>query len=489
MKLTELTAPLGVEPEEAWGDVLITGICEDSRKVSAGDLFVAIPGTKVDGGTYASDAADCGAVAVVAERALDLPVPTLVVSDARRALALLAARFFGSATEQLHTVAVTGTNGKTTVCHWIAHLLGPERCEVISTVENERRGIRALTTPSSPVIHQIARKALDARKACLIVEASSIGLEQRRLDAIAFDVAAFTNLTHDHLDLHGSFGRYLEAKEILFRGLAPDAWAVVNQDDPCGEAILDATPARPFTVRRDGPADLTAGDITVGLDRCTFRLAHRGRTQAVRLPAAGLHSVDNALVAAGVAFCFGLSLPAIAAGLETVPRIPGRGDVYRDGRGVTAIVDFAHNPDALERILGEVRSEFERIVVVFGAPGESDRAKRPKMGRIAGRWADLTILTTDNPKGESPRGIIEEIARGVSETGGGCERIVDRGEAIARAVAQCGPRDLVLIAGKGHETYQIVGEEFIPHADGAVLGALGFEPAAASEQGEARKEI
>ncbi len=484
MRLTELTAALGAEPEVGWGNVLVTGVCEDSRRVAPGDLFVAIPGTTLDGAAFAAAAVERGAVAAVAERPLELSVPTVVVSDARRALALVSARYFGDPTEHLHTIGVTGTNGKTTVCHWVAHLLGSNRCEMITTVENERRGIRAMTTPSSPDVQRVANGAVHAGKAHLIIEASSIGLAQRRLDAVSFDVAAFINLTHDHLDLHGDLPRYRAAKAALFAGLAPTAWAVVNRDDPHSEAMLAATRARAFTVARQRAADLTASDVVAGLDRCEFRLSHRTQICDVSLPAPGVHSVDNALVAVGVAVCSGLPLSVAVERLRGVPRIPGRGAVYRHPRGRTAIVDFAHNPDALQRILEELRPGFKRIVVVFGAPGESDRAKRPMMGRIAARLADRAILTADNPKGEPAETIIDEIARGLRDAGGDWEVCVDRAEAIARAVAQTGPGDLVLVAGKGHESYQIIEGEFVPHADGSVLRDLGFEPVGAADEGE-----
>lgn len=475
-RLIDLILPLGVEPGDGWGEVYVTGICEDSRRVSPGDFFVAIPGAKVDGASYAEDAVERGAVGIVAERPIDLSIPCVVVPDARRALALLSARFFDEPTRDLHAIGVTGTNGKTTVCHWIAHLLEPDRCEVISTVENERRGIRAVTTPPSPSVQRIAREAQDAGRRHLIVEASSIGLEQHRLDAVEFDVGVFTNLTHDHLDLHGDLASYRAAKSILFEGLTPDAWAVVNGDDASHAAMLEATQARSFVVSRNGSADLSATVIDVACRSEVVRLVYRGEENMVKLPAGGLHSVDNALVAAGAALCSGVPLSIVVERLGTVPPIPGRGEVYRNRRGVTAVVDFAHNPDALERTLMELRPGFERILVVFGAPGESDRAKRPVMGRIAGRLADLTILTSDNPKGESPEAIMDEIESGVAEAGGACERVIDRAEAIARAVERSARGDLVLVAGKGHEDYQLVGEGVVPYADGAVLASLGFRP-------------
>jgi len=481
--LSELLRPLEHPTGAAWDDVRVLGLSEDSRRIEPGFLFVAIPGTVLDGAAFADEAVSRGAVAVVAEQELSVPVPSIVVPDVRRALALLSARFYGNPTVRLHTIGVTGTNGKTTVCHWAAHLLGTERVETITTVENERRGLRAVTTPSSPIVQRIAREALDAGKCHLIVEASSIGLAQERLRAIGFDIAAFTNLSHDHLDLHGSLEAYVEAKLRLFRGLAGDARAVVRVDDPCAEAVLEASTGQPFTVGRLGQADLTAGDVVLTPDGVSFRLMRQGVSRSVRLPTLSLESVDNALVAAGIALCAGLDLETVADRLETVPPVAGRGVVFRNPDGGTAVVDFAHNPAALEALLSALRGRFSRVVALFGCPGGSDRSKRPRMGEISGRLADWTVLTSDNPKDESPEAILDEIAVGLRAAEGRWEAQVDRAAAVRRGVELAGTDGVLLVAGKGHETYQIVGTEFVPYADEAVLLDLGFERAARPSKG------
>lgn len=473
-RLSDLAKLLGVELDAEWNGISVTGISEDSRQIESGGLFVAIPGTARDGADFATDAAARGAAAVVCEHLLPLDVPCVVVSDARRALAALAAGHFDHPTRELHTIGVTGTNGKTTVCHWIAHILGGERTELVTTVTNAESGISELTTPSSPVVQRIARTAVEAGKANLVIEASSIGLKQRRLDAVKFDVAAFTNLTHDHLDLHGSLESYMNAKAHLFRQLEPAGWAVVHGTDPAAEAILAASRGRPFTVGLSDSADLSAREIAPTASGTSFLLAQGRETAVVCLPAIGRHNVENALVAAGVAVCSDVALAEIAERLRTAPAIRGRGAVFRNAARVTAVVDFAHNPDALQRTLEMLRPIYDRVVAVFGCPGESDRAKRPRMGEICGRLADLTILTSDNPKGEPPEAIIEEIAVGLRGTGGAQESCVDRADAVRRGVERARPGDVVLVAGKGHEEYQIVEGERIPYSDARVLESLGF---------------
>jgi UDP-N-acetylmuramoyl-L-alanyl-D-glutamate--2,6-diaminopimelate ligase len=486
-RLDDLLASIGLEGSRVSAETLVTGIREDSRRVEPGDLFVAVGGTAHDGADFAPEAAAHGAVAVIAERRLALHVPCFVVTDTRRALAQLACAFFDAPTEALYTVGVTGTNGKTTVCHWVAHLLGPDQTEMIGTVANEGRGLPGMTTPPSPVVQRIAREAVAGGKTNLVIEASSIGLAQRRLDGVAFDVAAFTNLTHDHFDLHGDLPAYLAAKARLFRGVEPDGWSVVFTDDPHAEAILAASAGRSLTVGLGPVADLRAADIAASPGRTEFRLELRGEAVPVVLPTTAIGSVENALVAVGVGICAGLGLAAIAERLRTVPRVPGRWEVFRDTRGTTAVVDFAHNPDALKRGLERLRGSYDRTVAVFGCPGGTGRRKRLEMGEISGRLSDLTVLTSDNPKDEAPAAILEEIAAGVRRAGGASETCVDRTEAVGRGVARAGPAGVVFLAGKGHERYQIVRGERIPYSDASVLADLGFAPVEDLPEGHGRR--
>jgi UDP-N-acetylmuramoyl-L-alanyl-D-glutamate--2,6-diaminopimelate ligase len=472
--LAELSAAIGITPLPGWDRVAITDICEDSRHMRLGALFVAIPGAVHDGADYIAEAVAGGAVAVVSEHDRRISVPLLRVSDTRAALARLSAAFHGRPTEHLFTVGVTGTNGKTTVCHWIAHLLGTSRTTVIGTLANKARGLPAATTPSSRMVQRIAAEARDAGTENMIIEASSIGLGQRRLDAVDFDVGLFTNLTHDHLDLHGSMSAYLCAKRILFTGLKPTARAVVNADDPAGERILAGCRAASWSYGLKPGADLRGIAPEFGRRATSFTLSWRGERAPVALLHPGRHNVLNALAAASVALIRGEPLRGIAERLGSAPALEGRFQFFSRSDGVVGVIDFAHTPDALRQVLEAVRSSAGRLFVVFGCPGESDCGKRPIMGQIAGQLADWTILTSDNPKHEDPGAILGEIEAGLRPSGGRWERIVDRAEAIGHAVDQAKPGDVVLVAGKGHESYQIVGDAFIPHSDRGVLEGRGF---------------
>ncbi len=477
--LGELVAALGIPPKPEWQGIEISGITEDSRCIRPGYLFVAIRGYVEDGHRYIDEAVARGAIAVIVEVQEEALTPSctaafVAVNDTRSALAQLAAVFWGHPTTELFTVGVTGTNGKTTVCHLIAHLLGERETALITTIANEKRNLRAITTPSSPLIQEIAYDALVAGQKHLVIEVSSASLALHRVDAVDFDVAVFTNLTHDHLDFHGDRENYLEAKLILFRGLRPAAWAIVNADDSAAERVLDAARGWPFTFAVHRGADLQATDIRCERHRTTFSLRWEGSEAATTLHLPGEHNVTNALAAASVGIEQGLSLQVIAERLACARNAEGRYQRFRARNGATVIVDFAHSPDSLERMLEAVRPFHTRLICVFGCPGQSDRKKRPLMGEISGRLADLTILTTDNPKTEDPERIIDEIEAGLAPTGGRYERFADRREAIREAVNRALPDDVVLIAGKGHETYQIVGHEFVPFSDAGFLCEEGL---------------
>jgi len=472
--LGELVAALGIPPKPEWQRIEISGITEDSRCIRPGHLFVAIRGYVEDGHRYIDEAVARGAIAVIVEvqeEALtpSCTAPFVPVNDTRSALAQLAAAFWGDPTKDLFTVGVTGTNGKTTVCHLIAHLLGEKQTALITTIANEKRNLRAITTPSSTLIQEIAYDALVAGQKHLVVEASSAGLVLHRADAIDFDAAVFTNLTHDHLDFHEDWESYLEAKLILFRGLKPCACAIINADDPAAEQFVAATQGKTLTYALHRDADLRADAMRYQLQESTFSLCFEREEVPIELRLPGEHNVKNALAAASVGIVKGLSLTAIAERLASAQSVDGRYQLLRARSGATVVVDFAHSPDPLERMLEAVRPFHTRIICVFGCPGRSDREKRPLMGEISGRLADLTILTTDNPKTEDPERIIDEIEAGLAPTGGRYERFADRREAIRKAVNRALPDDVVLIAGKGHETYQIVGHEFVPFSDAGFL--------------------
>ncbi len=473
-RLDELVEPLGLTVEGAARSTEVYGIGMDSRTIRPGDLFVAISGFVVDGLDHIDEAIRRGAVAAVAERDAPCAVPLVRVPDARAALARLSAAFYGHPTQNLHTVGITGTNGKTTVCHLVARLLGEETSTVISTVENEHRGLHAVTTPESPVIQEIAAQALANGEKHLVIEVSSAALPLHRVDRVDFDAAVFTNLTHDHLDFHADREAYLQAKLLLFQGLKAEATAVVNRDDPVADRVIAACPGPVLTFSLHRRCDLTATGISYTLRQTRFTLRRGRETIGVTLKLPSEHNVSNALAAAGVALAAGVELKVIAERLEGAHSVEGRYQFLRARSRATVIVDFAHSPDSLERMLRSLRPYFERVICVFGCGGESDRTKRPLMGAISGRLADLSILTSDNPKSEAPERIIEEIAAGLRPTGGSCEVIVDRRDAIRRAVALTGPEDVVLLAGKGHEPYQIIGHTFVPYSDAGFLREEGL---------------
>ena len=473
-RLSSLARALEIAPAPEWERIEVVGIAQDSRRVRPGEIFVAIPGFVADGHDYIPDAVARGAIAVVGERRVEASVPQLVVPDSRIALAQLAAAFYGDPTRELFTVGVTGTNGKTTVCHLSAHLLGEGRTALLSTVALEERGIHAVTTPESPFIQRFARAALDSGRENLVIEASSAGLALHRTDGVDFDAAVFTNLTHDHLDFHPDWDSYLAAKLRLFQGLKPGAAAIVNRDDPAAPRFIAATQGRVLTYAIHRAADLRAIEIEYHRDRTAFTLVAQGSEVRIELRLPAEYNVYNALAAAGVGLAKGLELAEIGEALRTAPAVPGRHQTLRAVTGATVIVDFAHSPDSLARTLRFLRPRYRRVICVFGCGGASDRAKRPIMGKISGELADFTILTTDNPKDEPPARIIDEIEAGIKNTNGRYTRIVDRRDAIRRAIEISGAGDVVLLAGKGHEPYQIVGHKFVPYSDAGFLRDEGL---------------
>jgi UDP-N-acetylmuramyl-tripeptide synthetase len=356
--------------------------------------------------------------------------------------------------------------------------LGKRDSAVLGTVANFERGLRALTTPPSPVVQEFARQAADQGLRYLIVEASSIGLEQRRLDEVDFRIGVFTNLTRDHLDLHGTMTAYGEAKAILFRKLSPDGRAVLNADDAFSETLRGVCACSVLTYGLTPSADLRADVRREDRRGIDAEIRWRDERARVFLPVHGRHGVSNALAACGAALAAGRTFSDLASDLRTLPPVLGRWQTYERDDGIDAVVDFAHTPDGLEQVLGSLRRLYPSVVVLFGCAGGSDRGKRAEMGEIAGRYADLVVLTTDNPKQEDPEEIATEIARGVARTRAATLRVLDRNEAIAAAVARAPRGGVVLLAGKGHETYQIVRGAFVPHSDVAALEALGFRPLA-----------
>ena len=438
----------------------ITGITSDSRAVKPGSLFLALSGTQMDGHRFVGDAVARGAAAVVVQQPAGTSVPEIVVRDGRRAAIELARAWYGDPTAGMLLAAVTGTNGKTTTTALLRHLLNAAgdagSIGTLGAFDGNGREVPSsagsLTTPG-PVDLQATFAALKDRGVRWVaMESSSHSLDQGRLDGLTFGAGVFTNLTRDHLDYHGSMEHYFAAKLRLLDLLAPGAPRVVNHDDPSWEAI-PAGPDRVSFGLLPG-ADVRGENVQLDASGSRFQLTGRFGRRPVNLPLPGDFNVANALGAATTALSLGISLDNVVARLETAPQVPGR----MERLSVTPCVvlrDYAHTPDALERVLHTLRPLTRgRLLVLFGCGGDRDRGKRPLMGEIASRLADFAIVTSDNPRTEDPERIIDDIVAGMH---GSYVREVDRRRAIAEALNRSATGDTLVLAGKGHETYQVIG--------------------------------
>jgi UDP-N-acetylmuramoyl-L-alanyl-D-glutamate--2,6-diaminopimelate ligase len=447
-------------------ETIVAGIVYDSRTVEGASLFFCVPGETFDGHGFAPNAAEAGASCLVVERWLDVPLPQIRVTSVRAAMGPMSATFFGRPAEQMRTVGFTGTNGKTTSTYLLEAVLDRAgmRAGVIGTtgarIANEPVPVER-TTPEAPDLHRLlARMRTDGVKA-VAMEISSHALAQHRVDGLRVDVAVFTNLSQDHLDLHGSMEAYFAAKARLFTpGLARAG--VVNVDDPWGVRLARAAETPVRTVSVDGRADLTATDVEVGREGSRFTVG--SVTYELALP--GRFNVANALGVIAAAEGLGIPAGAIAEGLRSVRRVPGRMEPVDAGQAFAVMVDYAHTPDSIQHVLRGARPLVAgRIIVVFGCGGDRDRAKRSPMGLAATSEADLAIITSDNPRSEDPLAIIAQIEAGARRGPGRFEIEPDRRLAIRRAVELATPEDLVLIAGKGHESTQEIGEVAVPFDD------------------------
>jgi len=471
------------------GDPAVSRVVCDSRQVGPGDLFVAVRGVAADGHDFLEQAVRQGAVAVVVERPEAAPegVEVVCVPDAREAVACLAHLMAGSPTDTLTVCGVTGTNGKTTTTYLARSILqaAGRRVGLLGTISYQvgGRDIPAPTTTPGPV--ELAGYLADlVRDGCdtAVMEVSSHALDQRRTAGVRFRVAAFTNLTPEHQDYHKDMPSYRRAKGLLFAGLGPDAVAVLNRDDEASQSFADATAARRiiwYSKRRD--AEVAADRIGLSMTGTRFRLRMGDERIDVALRLLGDHNVYNAMTAAGIALALGIPGEHVRAGLEAVGVVPGRLETVDCGQPFAVLVDYAHQDDALERSLETVASlPHERIIVVFGCGGDRDRTKRPRMAEVAERLADVVIVTSDNPRTEDPEAIIKEIFTGF-ELPGAVIRQPDREAAIGLAIETARPGDAVVIAGKGHETYQIVGAQRRDFDDRRkareALAALGYKHA------------
>ena len=468
----DVTAPAGVDP-------VIWNLAEDSRKVRQGACFFARVGTKTDGRAFIADAIARGAVAVIAPKGSPAPdgMPSTVAwveaADPALAAALIAERFHGSPSRTLELVGVTGTNGKTTIAYLVQQLLTAAglRTGLVGTVEIDDGAARVpsqLTTPPALELSELFARMVDHGCRAAAMEVSSHSLDQRRVAGLSFRTAIFTNLTGDHLDYHGTMDRYADAKATLFSMLDPSGTAVINIDDPWSRVMIDAAKRSGARVLRtslvDPSADCLATVHRMGLDSMDVTFRGPWGLIEMKLPLVGRHNAMNALEAAAAAWTRGVDQERLARALSACAAPPGRlQPVAVGGAGFSVLVDYAHSDDALANVLGALRPTVPaggRLRVVFGCGGDRDRTKRPRMAKVACEGADEVIVTSDNPRTEDPQAIIDEILTGVP--GEARPRVLveaDRAKAIALAVSTAREGDIILIAGKGHEDYQIIGTE------------------------------
>jgi UDP-N-acetylmuramoyl-L-alanyl-D-glutamate--2,6-diaminopimelate ligase len=484
MKLREI-APADAEFDARHADITVSGVTADSRTVKRGNVFVAITGGKADGARFISPAIAAGAVAIVAEHAPTTPLPSAIafvrVANARRAIASIAAKFFPR--QPATIAAVTGTSGKTSVAAftrqiWAANRHCAASMGTIGIVSPRGESYGSLTTPDPVELHRSLDALAGDGVSHLAIEASSHGLDQYRLDGLRIAVAGFTNITRDHLDYHQNFESYLAAKLRLFEELLPKgAAAIINIDHGHAAAVLSAAQARGLavmTVGRTGSGIRLVESVRDGFGQ-KLKLEHARKLYRIRLPLVGEFQAENALVAAGLAIATGDDAGSVFAALEHLDGAKGRLERVGESRGGQIFVDYAHKPDALAKALEALRPyAAARLFVVFGAGGDRDVGKRPLMGAVAAAKADRVIVTDDNPRSEDPAAIRAAILAAAPHAA----EIGDRREAIRRAIAELRAGDILLIAGKGHETGQIIGDRNMPFSDHQAVAAVLKELAA-----------
>lgn len=470
MQLKELIS--GIKGETVIGDINkdITHVSYDSRTAGPDTLFVAIHGFKTDGAMYADQAVENGAVAVVLEK--DMPLETsvtkVIVPNTRMALAEISSAFNGHPSRKLKMIGITGTNGKTTISYLIEAILknAGHKVGVIGTVEARIDGKSIptkLTTPESPELQGLLSDMLKQGVTHVVMEVSSHSLELYRTYGCEFDIAIYTNLTHDHLDFHSNMQNYFKAKLKLFeklgKGHKKDVTAVINVDDPYGKKIMTYIDGNILTYGAINNANLDASDIETSMDKMTFQVEAFDGKFKINTSLIGAYNAYNIMAALLCGKACGISFEKAKEAIEKLDNIPGRFERVKSGQKFPVIVDFAHSPDSLTQLLGTVRPLARgKVILVFGCPGERDRAKRPLMGDIAVKMADFTFITTDDPHGESPSGIIGEIEVGVKAAGGeigkNYKKIEDRKTAIKEAIHMASKDDIVVLAGRGHEKFQ-----------------------------------
>ena len=464
MKLYELIKKLPVLEMTADKETEVTGICSDSRKVSSGCIFVAIKGLTSDGHRFIRNAVKDGASVIICEEKCEERIPYIRVPNSRNAMALVSAAWFGYPAERMNMIGVTGTSGKTTSTHLIRHILQStthQRIGMIGTNGNyigEEFIHTEYTTPDSYELHALLRRMADAGCSTVVMEVSSHSLAQDRVDGICFDVAAFTNLSQDHLDFHHNMEEYARTKKHLFSMCKK---ACINLDDAYAKYMMQgiSCPVMTTSIERKD-TDLYVKDIHLSASSVSFEAVCGEENAAVQLAIPGLFSVHNALTAISVCMQAGISLQQCAEALSSAKGVKGRVETVPVPGDYTVVIDYSHKPDALENVLKTLRPITKgRLIVLFGCGGDRDREKRPVMGKVASENSDLVVVTSDNPRTEQPEKIIEEITAGLTGSKTPYHVICDRVEAIHWVLDNAHKDDVILLAGKGHEDYQVIGHE------------------------------
>ena len=463
MKLEELLRDVEVTELRAPGELEISDVAYDSRRVTPGAAFVAIRGFESDGHRYIPQAAEKGAACVICEEKPAADVPYVIVKDSRLAPAMVSRNFYRDPGSEMVLIGVTGTNGKTTTTYLVKHLLEQKRGATVGLIGTNGNMIGSeflhteRTTPESCELQKLLREMADAGCTHVVMEVSSHSLVLHRVAGLHFAVGIFTNLTQDHLDFHKTMDEYARAKSLLFSMCDR---AVINLDDEWSGFMLEHCPCPAITFSEGERGDLTAHDIALSSAGVAFTAAYHGESERVKLGIPGLFSVYNALGVIGTGLSLGIELAECADSLASARGVKGRVEVVPTDGDYTILIDYAHTPDALENVLKSMRRVAKgRLVALFGCGGDRDRTKRPIMGRIAAENADFVVVTSDNPRTEQPEAIIADIVAGMDGTSTPREVITGRPEAIEWAITNHQPGDVIVLAGKGHEDYQIVGHE------------------------------
>ncbi|WP_053956888.1 UDP-N-acetylmuramoyl-L-alanyl-D-glutamate--2,6-diaminopimelate ligase [Inediibacterium massiliense] len=480
MKIDQLLEGLNVTKIIGKKDVEVKGIAYDSRQVQKGYAFVAIMGFKADGHEYIDQAVKNGAKVVIVQKNINPieGVTIIQVENSRKTLAYISSQFYDNPTKEMRIIGVTGTNGKTTITHLIKSILEKNHVAtgLIGTIAHEildKKYKANNTTPESLDLHKLFKEMVDNKVNTCVMEVSSHSLDLDRVAGIPYEIGIFTNLTPDHMDFHETIENYKRAKTKLFYQTTKAN--VINVDDPYGHEIVQEVKKLDTKIVTYGvynQADIYAKDIETSSKGTTFTLMTPKFNGKISIKTPGMFSVYNALAAMGVCYVLGYSFEEIKLGIESV-KVPGRFETVPDTKDHTIIVDYSHTPDALENALDTIKEFVEgKIITVFGCGGDRDRTKRPMMGEIAGKISDYCVITSDNPRSEDPDAIMKDIEVGIKKTSCKYKMIVDRKEAIKEAIKMSKPEDVILIAGKGHETYQILKDKIIDFDDKAVASEI-----------------